>query len=1268
MLRIRILLIAAITVMAARAAAPGTDKLPMFFVGNHGQAPAEVRFMAKASWLNAYFLRSEVLFAPASGPVRLRFEGANPSVEPRAERPLSGRANFLMGSEEHWHTGLPTYGVIVYHSLYPGIDMVYGGNGRELKSEFVVAAGVDPSQIRMRYSGAGALRIDAKGRLVIPAGDRELCEEAPTIYQDTAGVRNTVEGRYSLAADGAVGFVLGPYDRTRPLIIDPVLSYSTLLGGASSNAVTALAVDASGSAYVAGLTASYNFPVSNALQSSDAGGNDAFVAKLNASGNGLIYCTYLGGSGDDRAYGIAVDASGDVLVAGSTSSPNFPVHSPLQAKLAGSRNAFVAKLNPAGTGLLYSTYLGGNGSDMAYGIAVDASGNAYVVGDATSGNFPATGFQVTNKGVQNAFVAKLSGSGSQLLYSTYLGGSSIDHGAAIAVDGSGSVYITGSTFSADFPTANAWQPSNAGGQDAFISKLSADGSALLYSTFLGGSAGTVANPEAGLAIQVDGSGNAYVTGVTSSTNFPILNPLQALLLGTTDAFVAKLTATGTLSYSTYLGGCGQDVGTAIAVDGGGDAYVAGYGYSIDLPVTANALQSTNGGAYDAFVAEINPAGNSLLYLSYLGGNGSDAAAAVALDSANNIYVAGWTLSTNFPVVNAYQANNPGNYGAFVAKISFPALPTNVSVAPNSGSGTSQVFSFQFSDSVGANDLTTVSAMFNTTPATASSCTIAYARAQNTLALMTDSGALPPVSIAPGSGSQQNSQCTLNGAASSVVLQGTVLTLNLALTFQSGFSGSKNVYLSGVNPAGSTVWQQLGTWTIPQPVAPPVPPPAPPPPSAPITVVSVTPSTGSGASQTFSLLISDPKGAADVAQVWLEMSSALASTASACYVRYDVALNVLYLYNDAGTAWLGPITPGTSATIQNSQCLLNAAASAVLQAGTNLTISVSLFFSQPFAGSRTIYVSANSATVNSGWQTEGTWTVSANQMNVISATPSSGSGIMQTFSYVIFDQKGTSDLTQVWMDVSPGSATTANVCYTRYVLSPSSLYLLNDGGTVWTGPLTPGSSGTLHNSQCTLNAATSSASASGTNLLVNLGITFSTTFVGVKSLYVDAANATAYTGWQPVGSYTVISPSNPISVVSVTPNSGSGLSQTFRYVISDQRGAADLTQVWMEIASGVSATVNSCYARYDVLPKNLYLLNDANTAWLGPITPGSTATVTNSQCTVSAAGSSVSSSGNNVTLNVSLTFTSAFTGLKYLYVYANDTTMYTGWVPEGSWIP
>ena len=610
---------------AAKAAA--VQGLPVFFIANHGQAPAEVRFMAKGSGLTAWFLGREILLRAQGEWVHLWFEGASSSSRLEGVDPLPGRASFLTGPAGKWHRDVPLFAAVRYRELYPGIDMIYGGNGRRLKSEFVVAPGADPLRIRIRYAGAGAPAVEPGGDLSIPVGSQRLGEGAPYIYQERNGTPVTVEGRYALSEDGTVGFALGPYDASRPLIIDPLMSYSTLLGGTGFNAATAIAVDATGAAYIAGYTASYNLPTANPAQNFNAGGNDVFVAKLNPSGSGLEYCTYMGGSGDDRAYGIAVDSTGAAYVTGTTTSGNFPTLHAEQSGLEGARNAFVFKLNPAGDMLVFSTYLGGNGSDTANGIAIDASGNSYVVGDTTSMNFPANAFQTSYHGSQDAFVTKLSSDGGHLVYSTYLGGSSTDHGAAIAVDSSGTAYITGSTWSSDFPVANAFQRSIGGSCNAFIARLSSDGNTLMFSTYMGGNGASVAYPETGQGIALDQQGDAYVVGVTSSTNFPVLNAIQPDLNGFTDAFVAKLNSSGSLLFSTYMGGSGVEVGNAIAVD-------------------------ACGAAYDAFLFKLSPMGDLLLYATYLGGSGADTASGVALDPSGNVYLSGWTLSSNFPGVQS----------------------------------------------------------------------------------------------------------------------------------------------------------------------------------------------------------------------------------------------------------------------------------------------------------------------------------------------------------------------------------------------------------------------------------------------------------------------------------------------------------------------------------------------------------------------------------------------------------------------------------------
>jgi uncharacterized repeat protein (TIGR01451 family) len=665
----RTLLIGLLSTGVVLAAEPTPAAVPLFFIPNAGQAPQPVGFLAKGSGLTAAFEPGRVAFRIKGTSINMVFEGADPESRPQGREELPGRANFLQGDRAQWVTGLPLYGSLVYRELYPGIDMVYGGHGRDLKSEFLVAAEADISLIQIRYTGAGAPHVEPDGSLVLSLNTDELREQRPVAYQESGGKRIPIDIRYSLGEDGSVGFIVNSYDSALPLVIDPVISYSTLLGGSSSDAAISMAVDSTGAVYLAGFTASYDFPTANPVQNLSGGGNDAFVAKLNAAGNGLIYCTYLGGTGDDRASGIAVDAAGSAYVTGSTASKNFPVRNALQAKLLGNKNAFVVKLNPAGNALVFGTYLGGSGSDIGNGVAVDSAGNSYVVGDTTSATFPVSGYQKSYHGSQDVFVAKVSADGSRLVYSTFLGGSGTDHGAAVAVDASGSAYITGSTFSTDFPVSNAYQPANAGGQDAFVSRLSADGNSLVFSSYWGGSGGTTSYQEAGQGIALDRTGNAYIAGMTSSPNFPLFQPQQASLNGWMDAFVSKLTPAGWPVYSTYLGGSGIDIANAIAVDSGGSAYVAGYTYSTDLPVV-NAQQPSVAvaGDVDAFAAIFNASGTALTYLSYLGGTGADTATAVALDPLGGMYLAGWTLSTNFPLLHPLQSTNAGNYGAFVVKM------------------------------------------------------------------------------------------------------------------------------------------------------------------------------------------------------------------------------------------------------------------------------------------------------------------------------------------------------------------------------------------------------------------------------------------------------------------------------------------------------------------------------------------------------------------------------------------------------------------------
>jgi hypothetical protein len=683
-------------------------KLPLTFEANQGQTDPRVKFLSRGGGHTLFLTPTEAVMtlqqacsgqggmdtllppdeteeprATAATVLRMQLVGANPQPEAVGVDELPGRSNYFIGNDpKKWLTGVLHFSKVLYKEIYRGVDLVYyGTNQRQLEYDFVVAPGTDPKAIRLRFEGPDRLEVNAQGDLLLHFSDGEVRFDKPYVYQETEGARQQITGGYVLHARNGVSFEVGAYDASQPLIIDPVLSYATYLGGSGEDHGADIVVDATGNAYVVGFTSSAVFPTTpGALQTTVGGRSDTFVTKFNADGSGLIYSTYLGGSDFDVAAGITIDSVGNAYVIGFTFSTDFPTASPFQATFAGGIDAFVTKLNTSGSALLYSTYLGGNNLDGASGITVDASGNAYVTGITSSGNFPtANPFQATLAGVRgDAFVTKFNPIGSALVYSTYLGGSGDDHGTDIVVDATGNAYVTGNTGSTDFPTANPFQAAFGGlPADAFVTKFNPIGSALVYSTYLGGSAN-----DGGSGLAMDASGNAYVTGVTFSTDFPTASPFQtAFAGGREDAFVTGLNAAGsTLLYSTYLGGSGDDVGQDIAVDATGNAYVTGNTGSTDFP-TANPFQAAFGGGLgDAFVTGLNAAGSTLLYSTYLGGTNWDFGTGVAADASGNAYVTGKTFSTDFPTMpGAFQLTFGGTSDAFVAKIGDAPLATSVEV-------------------------------------------------------------------------------------------------------------------------------------------------------------------------------------------------------------------------------------------------------------------------------------------------------------------------------------------------------------------------------------------------------------------------------------------------------------------------------------------------------------------------------------------------------------------------------------------------------------
>jgi hypothetical protein len=655
------------------------EHLPLSFIANAGQTDSSVRYYAQGDGFGYFFTTSEVVMSFRSQlgqqSIRLRPIDASPMTTLRARDRGRESISYFLASARY--TNLSAYHEVVYKELWPGIDMVFRGRGNTLKYEFHVAAGADPSRIRLAYEGAGPLSLGRQGDLRVHTALGTLRDSPPRSWQLVDGRHIAIESHYLFDdATETFGFGLGAFDRDHELVIDPSPIYSTLLGGTANDFGIDVAVDRRGNAYVTGQTISSDFPTTAApVERAHGGIADAFVAKLDPSGSKLVYATYLGGSGAEAGLSIAVDDAGRAYVSGGTASPDFPTTpGAFDRTDHANEDVWVAKLNAKGSALMYSTLLGGSAiaGDFGAAIAVDQEGHAYVAGGTGSLDFPSTRrtFDPTHKGKVNsldAFVVKLKADGSGLVFGTFLGGMCTDAITGIALDEHGDVYVTGSTVSRDFPTTRgALEAAARGDEDAFVAKINADASKLLYSTYLGGKAFDRAQ-----GIAIDAEGRPYVTGWTTSPDFPTTRgALETHHRGDEDAFVAKLAGGGSdLVYSTHLGGTSKDRGRGIAVDTDGNAYVTGATASPNFPTTPGARSKTHIGGEDAFVAKLNPKGSRLDYSTYLGGSALDFGRAIAVDAARNAYVTGRSESPDFPTTaGALGPTSAGGRDAFVVKL------------------------------------------------------------------------------------------------------------------------------------------------------------------------------------------------------------------------------------------------------------------------------------------------------------------------------------------------------------------------------------------------------------------------------------------------------------------------------------------------------------------------------------------------------------------------------------------------------------------------
>ncbi len=670
-------------------------KLPLSFEANQGQTDLRVRFLARGPGYTLFLTATEavlVLRGPSSLPVipspegrdaasgkssassppsvfRLKLLGANRQARIIGLDELTGKSNYFLGNDPtKWRTNVPHFARVRYAEVYDGIDLVfYGTSNRDVEFDFHIWPGADPDQIRLAFEGADQIRTEESGDVLLAAGSVQVRLKKPNAFQQSASGRREVAARYSVRGGREVAFQFDGYSEQEALILDPVLVYSTFLGGDRTDHALSVAADNDGHAYITGRTDSgADFPIAGGAQPTYGGRYDGYIAKLDTVNSQLIFSTFLGGSEPDDGIAIALDPGGNTYVAGITTSPDFPVVGALgntHHDFGGSEDVFVSKLSSTGDSLLYSLALGSSTHDRAFGIAVDANGSAYVTGSGFAGgllrlSFPTTpgSFQPApiSPGNSDAFVLKLTPTGDAFAYSTFLGGTYAETGFGIAVDSQGHAYVAGETNSLNFPTRNPFQQDLAGEPsqpDAFVAKLNPAGSDLVFSSYYGGSWF-----EIGARLAVGADGSVYVAGRTASDDLPLVNPFQVERAGdwgSSDAFVAKINSAGSaLVYSTYLGGDQDEGAHGMAVDDGGNAYVVGTTLSEDFPVR-QPLVPIQGGGYDSIIVKFDPSGQ-LLYSTYFGGD-DNVASEVALDGRGFVYVVGVTSSPDFPTTfNAFQ--------------------------------------------------------------------------------------------------------------------------------------------------------------------------------------------------------------------------------------------------------------------------------------------------------------------------------------------------------------------------------------------------------------------------------------------------------------------------------------------------------------------------------------------------------------------------------------------------------------------------------------
>ncbi len=1211
------------------------------FEQNVGQTPAGTGFLGRGlTYSLSLNGRGAVLETQTNGrvnrAVELILQNASETSAGTGVKRLPVRTSYMIGSDpSKWLKDVPTFEKVRYSEVWPGIDVVYYGTHNQLEYDFVVHPGADTDAIRLQFKGLQNLRLNGAGDLVLDTQFGELVQHRPRIYQKIGEKTTDVAGRYAIGADQSVKVEVQRYDKSSDLIVDPVLSFARVLDPHYNNANGVFA-DGSGNSYYVGSGNIQLAPGVVQLQ--------GYAFKLDPSGNQAGNVTFGGTTGPTVANAVATDAAGNVYVTGSTSATDFTTSSGgFQLALAegsanGATDAFLVKLNPSLTGLLYGTYIGGGaGSDVGNAIAVDTAGNAYVAGQTSSASFPKTVGQAFRASGTTGFAIKVNTNAagtSSKVWATYLGGTGTDFARGISLDGAGNVTVGGSTTSSDFqPSSSTGFNLARTGQDGFLVTLNAAGSAASYFTYfplapINGIAGS------GSVIYATGQTNGNI--ITTSTGFQLSG-------GAGHAFLAKFnTAVGganSLLYSSYLGGAGTEIGKSVAADANGNASVVGQTSSTNFPTTAGAVPVPSGsGPPDGFLSTINtnasgPSG--LVYSTLLGGTNADTANGVAIDGFGNIFVTGFTLSGNFVGSPNFAGVTAGGY-AYALKFGTGGNSSSGTVSPTSGTGSSQAFTFTYTDPNGFQNIAGSQIVINSTLTGVNSCYLLFGRSNNTISLADDAGNPGPTTSVGFPGVLQNSQCSVLSSVSSQSGSGNTETLTLYVVFKPGFAGPKNVYTSFNNNAGvNTGFQPVGTFTATVN-------------TQPIAATSVVPSSGTGTAQSFTFNYYDPNGYQDLAGTQVVFNTAL-NGVNACYVLFGRGTNQISLADNSGNTFTtAPL--GAQTVLENSQCMVFAANSYQSGSGTNLSLTLFVAFKPAFAGSKLIFSGTNdNAGTRSVFAQLGSWTVpsSAPALSAVNVTPAAATGPSQALTFVFADPNGFQDISGGQVVVNP-TLTAVNSCSIQFARGTGQINLAgDDGNSTSTGFL--GQSGVLQNSQCIVNLASSYQSGSGNYLNLTLFVTMKTS--GMKNVFAQVGSINGNTStFATVGTWNVTAPTTmqPVGVAPQTGAAAAGTQQFFSFAYSDPAGANDISGGQIVLNPSLQGP-GACYILFGRGNSSVSLAsNDANTFTSGTL--GSGTVLQNSQCSIDLSKSFQVQSGNTLNLTLAVTFSSTFRGL--LYTFSN----------------